>query len=217
MKANVTDLLGKTYGNLTVISFDQVKNQKGFWLCRCACGNITSVPRGDLSTGHTLSCGCLNRMISALTKLTHGESKKTKEYTAWVHMKGRCTNKNDSHYCYYGGKGITVCERWSNSYENFLMDMGRAPTQNHSLDRKNVHGDYEPTNCRWATPIQQANNTTRNCFLSYNGEIKTISEWAKIAKINRETLVRRLNLGWDLSDALFRKVNRGEKYKKALI
>lgn len=211
MKANVTDLLGKVFGRLTVISFHEVRHirgrKKSYWLCKCICGNTVSVVRGSLlhKVEPTRSCGCLHREVTSLAKSKHRESSitgNTKEYRTWAKMIARCTNQNDPKYHRYGGRGITVCERWRHSYDNFLSDLGRAPSKKHSIDRINVNGNYEPGNCRWATAKQQANNTTKNRYISYLGITKSASDWALEVGMKQATIIARLNRGWSVYDTL---------------
>jgi hypothetical protein len=157
-------MIHRTFGRLTVvmllaIEVNYLGKRSRVWLCRCVCGNLTSVQSRYLNSGNTKSCGCLD--LDRKKKIVHGESnsRMTLEYRAWISMKGRCYNKNHHKYPDYGGRGIRVCARWRTSYENFLEDMGRKPSRNHSLDRfPNNDGNYEPSNCRWATPKQQRAN-----------------------------------------------------------
>jgi len=129
----------------------------------------------------------------------HGMGK-TKTYQSWAGMKKRCLNKNCKDYLHYGGRGITVCDRWKNSFLNFLSDMGLCP-EGLTLDRKDNNGNYEPSNCIWATRKSQANNTRRNAFIEFNGETKTISGWADFLGLDHRVLHFRLK-HWTLEDAL---------------
>lgn len=149
------DISGKTYDRLTVIRKVQNKNQKHntHWLCRCTCGKETVVSKPNLTSGHTKSCGCLNKDI--ITK--HGKYK-TAEYKTWCAIHSRCKNHKLKGYKNYGGRGISVCERWG-SFENFLSDMGKRPSSKHSIERVDVNGNYEPSNCKWATTKEQSINT----------------------------------------------------------
>lgn len=134
---------------------------------------------------------------------THGEARKTKEYEVWAKMKDRCRNKNSKSYPDYGGRGIKVCDRWMQSYTNFLTDMGRAPSPKHSIERNDVNGNYEPSNCRWATKIEQQNNTRTNRLVSYKGQIKTLAEWCRELNINRGTVESRIDRQkWSVAEAL---------------
>ena len=130
----------------------------------------------------------------------HRGGGKSVEYSAWDKMKQRCYNPNYKNYKYYGARGIRVCDRWLNSFEAFLEDMGKRPSENHSLDRyPNKYGNYEPSNCRWATIIQQANNTTRNRLIEFNGKTQTMTEWIRELELKRSTVIDRLNNGRPLS------------------
>lgn len=109
----------------------------------------------------------------------HGQAQKTSEYKTWATMKERCYNKNCPSYKRYGGRGIVVCDRWVNSFENFFDDMGKKPTANHSLDREDVNGNYEKENCRWATKQEQGRNTSRNVYIDHAGRRMILAEWAR--------------------------------------
>ena len=158
------DITGNSYGYLTVLGFShkEFRNSRqgyyNFWKCKCICGNESTVLGNNLKRGTTKSCGCKSSRLFLKEKVTtHGLSN-TKTYNSWRAMKDRCYCKSHSEYKRYGALGVTVCERWKNSYQNFLKDMGERP-ENHSLDRINPFENYSPENCRWATYKEQANNT----------------------------------------------------------
>lgn len=159
------DITGVRFNRLVVIS--RVNNDKhgnSRWKCLCDCGNTIEVLASCLRKLECQSCGCYHKEVAKITvlkRVKHGEArqgKATREYTTWQAMKRRCYAKNDKFYDYYGGRGIKVCDRWLNSYESFLLDMGRRPSDSHSLDRIDPNGNYEPRNCRWATNKEQNRN-----------------------------------------------------------
>lgn len=198
------DLTGGTFGRLTVLT--KAGSYSGgdvLWSCRCDCGNITVVVGYDLKNGHTKSCGCLRQYVSRIKSTKHGFSRKnSKIYWAWINMRSRCNNSNNAGYLWYGERGIKVCRRW-NKFENFLEDMGRPPTKNHSIDRINNDGNYCKSNCRWATRKQQDTNKINTWKITYDGKTKLAVTWANQYKINYGTLWARIHkLNWSAEKSL---------------
>lgn len=149
------DLTGQQVGRLLVLWAAGRKGRGLHWACSCSCGQTTIVHGIMLRGGRTRSCGCYQRELARKRATTHGGSG-TPEFSSWSSMFQRCTNPQASGYMYYGGRGITICERW-NDFANFLADLGPRPDGT-SLDRINNNDGYHPANCRWATPLQQQNN-----------------------------------------------------------
>lgn len=203
------DLVGQRFGRLTVIAkTDKRSGHNICWLCKCDCGNEVVVSSHNLKSGNTQSCGCLFKE----TKTTHGK-RKTRTYNIWNKMKNRCSNPNDSRYKDYGGRRITVCDRWSreNGFINFLTDMGEAP-KGLSIERKDNYLGYCKANCIWATQKKQNRNKRNNRLIEFNGKTQCLTAWAEELGIKCKTLFTRLKLGWSIEKAL--KAPVGKQGKK---
>lgn len=150
------NLVGHRFGRLVVVEFTRI-NGRACWLCRCDCGQSKIVQQCHIFSGKSKSCGCIRKEMLLKRCTTHGMTN-TAEYYCWINIKARCTNINDPDFKDYGDRGIIVCDNWLESFEEFYKDMGDRPSSKHSIDRINNDGNYEPSNCRWATSIQQANN-----------------------------------------------------------
>jgi len=168
-------------------------------LCECSCGNEKEFYLSNIKAGRTVSCGCHNDKNRFLINVTHG-AKKTRTYRIWAAMKQRCYNPRGSFWKHYGGRGIKVCERWRSSFENFLEDMGHVP-DGYSIDRIDVNGNYEPSNCRWANMKDQQNNRRNNKRHVFHGAIVTISEISDLTGISYENIAARIRRGWSVERA----------------
>ena len=204
MSRDTGDLTGAVFGRLKVIhAAGSQRTPNGtvrrMWLCECDCGRTTTVQVANLRSGATRSCGCLREEAMRNANRTHGNSS-SREYGSWRAMRERCTNPNNSHYRMYGGRGIRICERWA-VFDNFLMDMGPRPAGT-TLDRfPDVDGNYEPANCRWATPAQQSRNTTRNVTITWDGETMCLKDWATRLGMTHIALKHRLDR-WPIERAM---------------
>lgn len=200
---SVRDLTGQQYGLLTVIARDgSTAAGAAKWRVRCRCGTEKVVRSGSLCGGTTKACGgkCLPPRIK------HGATANgqvTAEYTAWKAMIMRCECKTWPRHADYGGRGITICQRWREDFANFLADMGPKPSPDLSLDRINNDGNYEPDNCRWATREEQQRNTRRDlCPITFDGITLPLAAWAERAGISRNVLRHRIEAGWTPERAL---------------
>jgi len=174
----IIDLIGQRFERLLVERFVSLEKQGARWECKCDCGKTTNVIGKHLRGGKVKSCGCFKDENTRLRSLKHGCANKTAEYRAWRHMKSRCYNPNVYNYPNYGGRGIIVCERWLNSFDIFLADMGERPSAKHSIDRINSNGNYEPLNCKWSTTHEQSRNLRTNHWIEYGGQKLILSDWA---------------------------------------
>lgn len=203
---NFKDLSGERFGRLFVVKRVE-NNNKGYaqWLCKCDCGKETIVVTANLKRGHTKSCGCLRKDNTSGEKCSlykHGKYN-TKLYKVWHNMKERCLNNNATHYEFYGGRGITICNEWKKDFMSFYnWAINNGYNDNLTIDRINVNGNYEPQNCRWITIKEQANNRRSNHLITYNKETHTMMEWAEIFNINYDTLRFRLKRGWSIEKVL---------------
>ena len=186
------DMIGQRFGRLVVIS--RAENSSGgsaMWNCDCDCGETSIVIGGALRSGHTSSCGCLKNEKTTERNFKHGMVG-TSTHRIWTGMKQRCTNPNDTTYRNYGGRGITVCERWD-KFDNFYADMGKRP-KGMSIERKDNNGNYCPENCCWETRWNQARNRRSNRIIKYEGREQCMADWADEFGVDRGTLRQRLNL-----------------------
>ncbi len=195
------------YGRLTVLR--EVKSQRRSLLCLCDCGVEKVIRLSTLVSGSTKSCGCLKheKAVEAgkTLNLNHGELRgrtASPEYKAWQHIKERCFKSSCSEFKNYGARGITICPRWVDLFTNFLDDVGRRPSPQHSIDRIDNTKGYEPGNCRWATPSQQSNNRRSTHILELDGISLTRREWSDRTGVSYDAIVNRLKSGWSVRSAL---------------
>lgn len=196
------DLTGRLFDRLTVLSREpNDRFGKTRWRCRCVCGGETITRANTLLKGEARSCGCLHAESVKVNKRTHGYAR-SPIYRVWCSMKGRCLNTADHNYPNYGGRGITVCARWQESFAAFLSDMGPRPPKM-TLERKDNNGPYSPENCIWATHRTQMRNTRRSFHITYQGVTRTLQEWAEHIGIDVSALHHRLReAGWSITRAL---------------
>jgi hypothetical protein len=201
------DFSGLKVNRIEVLSYEgQNKSSQSVWLCRCDCGTLFRSVGKDVVKGHTKSCGCWQREARIITHTTHGQSK-SPTWVCWVEMLKRCRNTKFVHFKHYGGRGITVCERWL-TYEQFIQDVGERPTKGHTLDRwPNNDGNYEPGNVRWATWIEQGSNKRNNRIVRINEVQKTLAQWCRDFSINPKTVYSRLSCGWNEVDAITKPIS----------
>lgn len=186
------DLTGQKFGRLTVIKrADNNKNGSTRWLCKCDCGNEKIVEGGHLRSNKIKSCGCLLTDVLIKRNYTHGMTN-TRLFHIWQGIKIRCYNKNFEHYKHYGERGITICEEWKDNFMSFYdWAMSNGYKEHLTIDRIDVNGNYEPSNCRWVKQAEQSRNRRDTVYITYNGETHTFYEWSKITGINQNTLCTR--------------------------
>ena len=197
------DITGQRFHRLIALHATSQCSTDGIvWECLCDCGNRTKVGISKLRSGHTKSCGCfkINAVTSRSTK--HGcapRRNQTSTYRCWGGIIKRCTNPRDKRFEHYGGRGITVCDRWRD-FRNFLADMGERPS-GYSIERIDVNGHYEPSNCKWIPMIEQCRNTKRVIHITIGDETRLLADWARHFGIDYRLVSARLKRGWSIGDA----------------
>lgn len=201
----VNDLTGQKIGMWTVECFDGVSDRnQAKWICVCSCPAKTrrSVSGRHLRAGKSLCCGCLGDAVLGNARRIHGLAR-TPEYSAWKSARTRCINPNHPCYADYGGRGITFCKEWDDSFETFLKDMGLRPSADKTLDRLDNDKGYSKENCAWVTRVEQSRNRRSSKFIEYKGEKLTYTEWGRRLGISDNTISIRLNkLGWSIEKTL---------------
>ena len=172
------------------------------WICKCDCGKTKLVLERNLARGQTRSCGCLRDEVRKTINKTHGMTK-TRIYKIWDMMRQRCNNPNDTAYAYYGGRNIKVCKEWDDFLVFYDWSVKNGYDDKLTIDRIDNNGNYEPSNCQWATLLEQANNKRNNFLITYLGKTQTVPQWARETGIGKDTIYRRLKrYGWDAGKAL---------------
>lgn len=198
------DMTGMRFGRLTVLERGERKGKYtgAFWKCKCDCGTIVVVQGASLRKGESKSCGCFR--LEKIRKSPEEKNTGTRLYAIWQGIKRRTLTKTNPRYADYGGRGITICDEWKDDFEAFRdWALANGYRDDLSIDRKDVNGNYEPSNCHWATDLEQGNNTRRNRRIEYNGEVHTLTEWAKIKGMKLTTLSARINTyKWPIEKAL---------------
>jgi len=194
------DITGQKFNYLQVTSFCESKGGKSLWECICDCGKSTIVEGYALRNDKIKSCGCFAREQTRKRMTTHDDTA-SKEHIAWKSMINRTSNPKCERYKNYGGRGISVCSEWF-TYQNFFNDMGRAPSKEHSIDRIDVNGNYESSNCRWVDRKTQCRNRTSNNVQEYNGERLPLIELSEKYNVPYDLLCLRVSRGWNISEAI---------------
>lgn len=197
------DIAGQRFGRLVALTRNgQDTNGAWLWDCQCDCGRTITTSGSRLRRGRVQSCRCISREMTSQRVKTHGMSLRS-EYRIWQGMKERCHNPVSTSYPRYGAQGVVVCERWRDSFENFIADVGPRPSSLHTIDRyPDTKGPYSPDNCRWATRREQQNNLSSNRVITFRGKSMTVAQWGREFGVPRNTIYARLNRGWSVARSL---------------
>jgi hypothetical protein len=201
---NFKDLSGKKFGKLTVVKKQGRQGSFALWECLCDCGETSFVITTNLTRGKQVSCGCYNKKLQTELHTTH-DLYNHPLYSVWSSIKTRCYNSKCKHYNRYGGRGIKVCEQWLD-FINFYNDMLIGYEKGLTIDRIDNNGNYEPSNCRWATTKEQQNNKRSSVFMEYNNEVKTLKQWADYYSIDYHSLWSRHKKGYTPHQVIFGKI-----------
>lgn len=208
------DITGHRYGMLLVIGYRGKAGTHQLWECKCDCGGTTVCRSNNLRTGHSKACGCLQPVNGAAALRTHGQSgvgeerQPTPEYACWLRMKSRCLNPKNKSYARYGGRGIKICERWLEgedglgAYECFFADMGNRPSSLHSIERRDYNGDYEPSNCEWATQTRQQRNRCDTVRVTVGDKVLALADACELLKVKYNRVRDRMQRGWSFQRAV---------------
>ncbi len=210
------NLLGRRFGRLRVVQYNgQTQRPNGAkghtrWICKCDCGTIVSVFSYNFGNGHTQSCGCLQKERLGNATRIHSMSHTT-EHGIWMGMRDRCSNPKSPDWSSYGGRGIKVCKRWHH-FQCFYEDMGDRP-RGKSLDRRDNNGNYEPGNCRWATPIEQGANTRSVKLVTFKGVTLSLAGWERQLGFKKGRVTERIYEGWTVIEALTTPVKKLKQFQ----
>lgn len=202
--AQLIDLTGQKFIRLKVLNrAENTPAGKAQWFCECECNQKIIIVRGEhLRSGHTTSCGCIQKENASKAQTVHSKSH-SRIYGIWASLKKRTQNGNNKNFKDYGGRGITVCEEWEADFRAFYeWAISNGYADNLTIDRTDNNKGYSPDNCRWITRKKQCNNKRNNSRITFRGQTKTLSEWADEAGIQRLTLLMRLRRGWSIEKAL---------------
>lgn len=186
-RKSLIDLTGQRFGRLTVIGIDDKSTKKTYWICQCDCGTVKSVRADILKAGLTVSCGCKKREQDKINLTTHHSHLQsgTRLYQIWQGAKKRCYDLNDTRYSNYGGRGIKMCDEWKDDFTRFYeWAIQNGYSDELTIDRVNVDGNYEPNNCRWIDNKAQSNNRTTNIKITIGNATKTLTEWCEIFEVD---------------------------------
>lgn len=205
---SIKDLTGERFNQLLVIRRAENQGRRVMWVCRCDCGGEIVTRGHSIQTGHTVSCGCVGLKRLSDHRYTHGKYG-SRAYGIWQGMKSRCYSPGNTSYRIYGGRGISVCQEWRESFEAFYRDMGDPP-EGFSIDRKDPDKNYCLENCRWASSFDQARTKRSNIHVSWRGEDRVLEDWATHLNINIATLYARVvRYNWDIERAFTRPIKKG--------
>lgn len=205
--SRITNIKGKKFGRLTAIEFVEIdKFHRAIWKCMCSCGKECKVAYSSLKSGNTMSCGCIHDELFKKNRFRHDKHNlsNSRIFHIWTGMKQRCYNKNSPKFHRYGGRGISVCDEWLHDFQAFYdWSMDHGYDDDLTIDRINNDGNYEPSNCRWVTAKEQANNVSYNLIFEMNGKKQTLKQWSEDLGINYVTLYSRIyRNGWSFEKAI---------------
>ncbi len=198
------DLTGLKFGRWTVINFSHKDEKRiAYWLCKCDCGTERIVSGNNLTTGKSVSCGCYRSELNSKNHQLGKDKSRTRIYNCWSNMKRRCYNPNNCMYERYGARGVKVCDEWRTNFQNFYQwSLSNGYADNLTIDRIDTNGNYEPSNCRWITNLEQANNKSTNCFIEYKGQTLTLAQWSRELNIGYDFLKHRIRNGFTLEEII---------------